>query len=75
MEHYSTTFFCKDKKEPACQVSIGYSDMHQYYNAFIRIGDSQNSIDIHLDSIQDLVNFKNSFLSSFEKAMREAKYA
>lgn len=77
MKVYSVTVFNSPKDDDLkCHTDI---DNSIDYPAHLRINRSKESytsgIDIYFSSLQDLVNFKNSFLSSFEKAMREAKDA
>lgn len=71
MKFHSIAFFCKRRKIPACHIDIDKSS--RSYPAHVKFGEFGNVIDIYLSSLQDLTNFKNSFLSSYEKAMREAK--
>lgn len=68
MKFHSQYFFCKKREIPSCIIEI---TNNVNYPVLVRFG----STDIYLSSIQDLTNFKNSFLSSYEKAMREAKNA
>lgn len=77
MEFHSVVFFCKDKKFPKTTTDISKATS---YPASLRFSIrselelSGEGIDIYLSSIQDLINFKNSFLSSYEKAMKGAGY-
>lgn len=64
MELHETCFFCSRKEIPTCYMSI--DKMDGIWPVTIRF----DKLVIYLSSIQDLVNFKNSFLSSYEKAMR-----
>lgn len=73
MKLHSIIFFCKNKKEPTAEIDI--TRFNHTYPIHIGLGELGNRIDIYLSSIRDLVNFKNSFLGSYEKAMREAKDA
>jgi hypothetical protein len=75
MELYDITFFnWKEKKTPlAC---------HIYDDQTIRINtDPENpytsspSITIHVDGEADIINFKNSLISSFDSYMRRKKNA
>lgn len=65
MKLHNISFFCDIKKEPTCNIDIDESD--HTWPVTIKI----DNISIYLSSIRDLIKFKNSFLSSFEKAMRE----
>jgi len=70
------SFFTINKEHPVAHCQYGHS---KFYSASVHINKSIDnqfntpSIDFYM-SLSDLIAFKNSVVSSFEKAMREAGY-
>jgi len=77
MKLHTQSFFCNKGKGPICHIDI--SD--RPYPITVRINqDLKNNYTtpytiIYFTSLKDLVAFKNSVISEFNKAMREAKNA
>jgi len=76
MRFNGTVFFHEYKEGP--KVSIK-TEKTLHYPATIRITKSgeffdQPSITFHLSSISDLIEFKNSVIGAFNKAMRRVGY-
>lgn len=63
MEFHNISFFCYKEEPPTCDIDIDNNDI--YWPAAINI----DNIHIYFSSIQELINFKISFLDSYKQAM------
>ena len=68
---------CNRKECPTCRIEIRSKEDNIKTPITVTIEDDYTSAQIHifLSSIRDLINFKNSGLGSFNKAMREVNNA
>jgi len=72
MRFHTQSFFCGKGERPHCHIEI----KGKYYPASITINQSRSkhssepSISIFLESIADLVAFKNDVIGSFNKVIR-----
>ena len=75
MDFYEASFFCEKGKSP--EVNLDYSDTPNTYPVTIKIKNSQTifktPVKLYLASLTDLIAFKNSVISSYEKLIREMK--
>lgn len=75
MEFYSQTFFCgKEEEGPICHISYkakGFWPITAILNTSTENRFVTPYITINLKSLKDLVSFKNSVVSQFDKVMRE----
>lgn len=76
MKFYSQIFFCEKKEGPICHISYRAKDFWPvtvYVNANTENRFVVPCITINLESLRELISFKNSVISQFDKVMREAK--